>query len=61
MSDDLQKPGETPNRPGRYREVGPRGGEVPDPNTATMDPRDRHLPPTQEPGRRWKPVRSPKR
>lgn len=43
----LQKPGETPNRPGEYKERGPRGGEVPNPRQVTIEPRDPKLPPTQ--------------
>jgi len=51
---DLQKPGETPAGPGEYKEVGPRGGDVPDPRRVTIEPGDTPLPPTQEKGRRWK-------
>jgi hypothetical protein len=53
---DLQKPGEIPNRPGEYIESGPRGGSVPNPRQVTIEPGDRPLPPTQEPGRTWKPT-----
>lgn len=50
---DLHKPG-TDNLPsGKYKEVGPRGGEVPKPRTVEIDPGDR-LPPTQEKNRKWK-------
>lgn len=49
----LQKPGETPDRPGEYKERGPRGGEVPNPRQVTIEPRDPKLPPTQKPGRTW--------
>ena len=49
----LQKPGEIPNRPGEYIERAPRGGQVPDPRTVTIEEGDRPLPPTQEPGRTW--------
>ena len=49
----LQKPGETPNRPGEYIERGPRGGQVHDPRTVTIEPGDKPLPPTQKPGRTW--------
>ena len=48
-----QKPGETPKRPGEYGERGPRGGQVPNPRTVTMEPRDKPLPPTQKPGHTW--------
>ena len=52
----LQKPGQVPQRPGEYVERGPRGGEVPRPRQVTIEPGDRPLPPTQEPGRRWERV-----
>ena len=52
----LQKPGELPARPGEHREVGPRGGRVPNPRTVTIEPGDKPLPPTQEPNRRWERV-----
>lgn len=51
----LKKPGENPAVSGVHEEVGPRGGAVPNPRTVEMDPGDKPLPPTQEPGRRWKP------
>ena len=51
----LVKPG-TDNEPkGKYKEVGPRGGEVPKPRVVPIDPGDR-LPPTQEKGRKWKKI-----
>ena len=50
---DLKKPGQDNQPSGKYREVGPRGGEVKNPRTVKIDKGDR-LPPTQEPGRRWK-------
>lgn len=50
---DLKKPG-TDNQPaGKYKEVGPRGGQVNNPRVVKIDPGDR-LPPTQEKGRKWK-------
>jgi hypothetical protein len=49
----LQKPGETPARPGEYVERGPRGGEVSKPRRVTIEPGDKPLPPTQKPGRTW--------
>lgn len=55
MAKQLHKPGEDNQRPGRYREVGPRGGEVPKPRTVRIDRGDR-LPPTQEEGHRWERV-----
>ncbi|PKN47065.1 MAG: YjzC family protein [Deltaproteobacteria bacterium HGW-Deltaproteobacteria-20] len=56
-----QKPGEKPERPGEYRERGPREGEVPHPRQVTIEPGDDRLPPTQEPGRRWERVGPPKK
>ena len=61
MTDQLQKPGEVPQKPGEYLERGPRGGEVPRPRQVTIEPGDQRLPPTQRPGRRWKPVSPVKR
>lgn len=49
----LIKPGTDNQTPGKYREVGPRGGEVSKPRTVKIDKGDR-LPPTQEKGREWK-------
>ncbi len=49
----LQKPGEKPKRPGRYVEVGPRGGKIRDRRDVNMEPGDSPLPPTQKPKRRW--------
>ena len=49
----LNKPGEDNQPPGKYREVGPRGGEISNPSTVKIDRGDR-LPPTQEPGHKWK-------
>jgi hypothetical protein len=37
---NLQKPGEHPDRPGEYKEVGPRGGEVRKPRQVTIEPGD---------------------
>lgn len=49
---NLHKPG-TDNLPsGTYKEVGPRGGEVPNPRKVNIEQGDR-LPPTQEKGRKW--------
>ena len=47
-----QEPGEKPSRPGEYREVGPRGGQVRNPRQVTIEPGDTRLPPTQKAGRR---------
>ncbi len=52
MAKDLHKPGEDNRPPGEYKEVGPRGGQVPKPRQVTIDRGDR-LPPTQEKGRKW--------
>jgi hypothetical protein len=46
-------PGTDNQKPGKYGEVGPRGGKVPHPRTATIEKGER-LPPTQEKGRGWK-------
>jgi hypothetical protein len=54
-----QKPGEVPARTGEYEERGPRGGQVPKPRRVTIEPGDRPLPPTQEPGRTWERVGPP--
>lgn len=56
---ELQKPGETPNRPGEFEERGPRGGTIPKPRQVTIEPGDERLPPTQEPGRKWEWVSPP--
>ena len=56
----LQKPGETPNRPGEYIERGGRGGKVPRPRKVTIEPRDKPLPPTQKPGRKWERIGPPR-
>lgn len=55
VANKLYKPGEDNKPRGEYREVGPRGGQVPRPRQVTIDPGDR-LPPTQEPGRRWEKI-----
>ncbi len=56
----IQKPGEKPNRPGEYREVGPGGRPVRNPREITIEPRDPRMPPTQQPGRRWRRIGPPK-
>ena len=56
----LQKPGETPQRPGEYQECGPRGGEVDNPRQVTIEPGDPTLPPTKEPGHKWERIGPPK-
>ncbi|MBD3649791.1 MAG: YjzC family protein [Alcanivorax sp.] len=55
-----QKPGESPRRPGEYRERGPRGGDVPKPREVTIEPGDERMPPTQKPGRTWERIGPPK-
>lgn len=50
---DLIKPGTDNQPPGKYVEVGPRGGKVQNPRHVQIDQGDR-LPPTQEAGRNWK-------
>lgn len=52
MSKPLYKPGQDNKLAGTYVEVGPRGGTVKDPRTATIG-FGKRLPPTQEKGRRW--------
>ncbi len=56
-----QRPGQVPARPGEYTERGPRGGEVHNPRTVTIEPGDRPLPPTREPGRTWERTGPPKK
>ena len=46
------KPGEDNKPAGKYQEVGPRGGNIPKGNHATIDQGDR-LPPTSKPGNKW--------
>ena len=50
---NLRKPGEDNCPAGKYEEVGPRGGKVPNAREVKIDPGDR-LPPTQKPDRKWK-------
>jgi len=49
----IQKPGESPRKPGEYKEVGPRGGAVPRPRKVTIESGDPKMPPTQKPGNGW--------
>ena len=58
--ENRQKPGETPARPGEYRESGPRGGEVKNPRRVTMEKGDKPLPPTSEKGHTWERTGPPK-
>lgn len=50
---DLKKPGMDNQPSGKYKEEGPRGGQVKNPRVVIIDPGDR-LPPTQEKGNKWK-------
>ena len=52
MVKNLNKPGTDNLAGGSYKEVGPRGGEVKNSRTITIQKGDR-LPPTQEKGNRW--------
>ena len=54
MSKPLYKPGEDNKPAGKYEEVGPRGGSIPNPRTIEIQQGDR-LPPTQKPGNKWRP------
>ena len=54
-----QKPGEKPHKPGEYREVGPRGGEVRDAREVTIKRGSTRFPPTQDSGRQWKRIGPP--
>jgi hypothetical protein len=58
---DRKRPGENPDRPGEYEERGRRGGRVPNPRQVTIEPGDKPMPPTQQPGRTWERVGPPKR
>jgi len=53
MSEDLIKPGTDNQPPGKYTEVGPRGGKVKNARHATIEEGDR-LPPTSKAGNLWK-------
>lgn len=48
----LIKPGTDNQKPGKYVEVGPRGGQLDDPRIVNIGPGDR-LPPTSKPGNKW--------
>lgn len=56
----LQKPGETPAKPGEYGERGPRGGAVPNPRHVTITPTTPTMPPTPTPNRTWEREGPPK-
>ena len=49
-------PGETPSGTGKFKETGPKGGNVYNPKIITITPDDGHMPPTQKPNRKWKPI-----
>ena len=55
MANTPIKPGTDNQEPGRYVEVGPRGGKVTKGHTATIGKGDR-LPPTSAKGNGWKKV-----
>lgn len=46
------KPGTDNVPPGKYKEIGPRGGNVPKGHKATIEPNEK-LPPTSKPGNVW--------
>lgn len=48
----LINPGTDNVPPGKYTEVGPKGGNVTGGHGATIDPGDK-LPPTSKPGNKW--------
>ena len=50
---DLKKPGQDNQPKGKYVEVGPKGGQLQNPRTVSIDKGDR-LPPTSSKGNRWK-------
>lgn len=50
---NLYKPGEQKPSTGNYIEVGPRGGKVTNQREIKSN-KGEPLPPTQEPGRKWK-------
>ncbi|MBA2853960.1 hypothetical protein HNP89_001938 [Methanococcus maripaludis] len=50
----IQNPGEKPAMIGEWIEVDSNGNILPDSKQITITPDDRHLPPTQKPGRKWK-------
>lgn len=52
MAKEPIKPGTDNQMPGKYTEVGPRGGVVPGGHHATIGAGDR-LPPTSKPGNGW--------
>lgn len=49
---NLIPPGKDNEPAGKYKEVGPRGGNVPKSREVKIDQGDR-LPPTQKPGNKW--------
>lgn len=51
MSDELKKPGEIATQSGQYEITGPRGGRTGQERTVT---KGEPLPPTPEPGQRYK-------
>lgn len=58
MSNNTQKPGEKPDKPGPKVEVDPNTGKpVNPPNKVHIKPGSEHMPPTKEPGHEWKPTK----
>ena len=58
--DQNKSPGEIADKPGEYRERGPRGGNVRNPRDVTIVFGDR-IPPTQKPNRKWERIDPRKR
>jgi hypothetical protein len=54
------KPGEKPPKPGEYKPIGPRGGDVRAPNV-TIDGNEGHMPPTPDNGQHWQRIGNPKK
>jgi hypothetical protein len=56
----IVKPGEKPPKPGEYKPVGPRGGNVPG-DPVTIDVNEGHMPPTPNNGQRWRWISKPQK
>ena len=54
------KPGEKPPKPGEYKPIGPRGGNVNGP-TITIEGPEGHMPPTPDNGQQWQWISKPKK
>jgi hypothetical protein len=58
MSDNTNKPGEKPIKPGPQVEVDPHTGKPTKPgNVVVMPPGVAPLPPTKKPGHEWEPIK----